>query len=159
MNNPSLYIKSYVHKWPESRLLLLQHDFTYCERKVRRGGERTRAELVITHTKFHHLAFIFFCFACSSNSYCMKCKRKILKLIFTARIRISSTGLCSIIRCFRKRPHQIQLFTLLIRIDWRSLVVIDQLIECLEFSLSNAVHSVVDVDSEVLVASRSLKRD
>lgn len=56
----------------------------------------------------------------------------------------------------RQGPHQIQLLALLVRVDGRSLVVVDQLVQGVELALSDAVHVLLHVHAEVLVASRCL---
>lgn len=58
---------------------------------------------------------------------------------------------------FRQRPDQIQFLALLVGVNWRSLVVIDELIEIVELSLTDAVHSGFDVNAEVLVATGSFE--
>lgn len=59
----------------------------------------------------------------------------------------------------RQRSHQIQLFALLVRVDGRSLVVIDQLVQRVELPLPNAVHVLLHVHAEVLVAPWGLQRN
>ena len=59
--------------------------------------------------------------------------------------------------CLGQGPHEIQLLTLLVGINGRSLVMIDELIQIVELSLANAVHVAFDVNPEVLVPSRRFK--
>lgn len=56
-----------------------------------------------------------------------------------------------------QRSHQIQLLALLVRIDGRSLVVIDQLVQRMELALSNAIHVLLHVHAEVFVAAGRLQ--
>lgn len=58
--------------------------------------------------------------------------------------------------CFRQRSDQIQFLALLVGVNWRSLVVIDELIEIVELSLADAVHTRFDVNAKMLVATRCL---
>lgn len=53
-----------------------------------------------------------------------------------------------------KRPHQIQLLTLLVSVDGRSLVMIDELVQIVELALADAVHVAFDMNAEMLVAAR-----
>lgn len=57
----------------------------------------------------------------------------------------------------RQRSHQVQFLALLVGVDGRSLVVIDQLVERMELALSDAVHARLDVHAEVLVAAGRFK--
>lgn len=59
---------------------------------------------------------------------------------------------------FRQGPHQVQLLALLVGVDGCSLVVVHQLVQCVELSLSDAVHVTFDVDAEVFVATGGFQR-
>lgn len=58
----------------------------------------------------------------------------------------------------RQRSHQIQLLTLLVGVDGRSLVMIDELVQVVELSLTDAIHVALDMNTEVLVAAGRLQR-
>lgn len=53
--------------------------------------------------------------------------------------------------------HKIQFLPLLVGVDGCTLVVIHQLIQCMELALPNAIQRPFHMDPEVLVASRSLQ--
>lgn len=54
----------------------------------------------------------------------------------------------------RQRSHQIQLLALLVRVDRRSLVVVDELVQIMELALADTVHVAFDVHAEMLIATR-----
>lgn len=56
-----------------------------------------------------------------------------------------------------QRPHQIQLLALLVCINGRSLVMLDQLIQRMELALSNTVHVLLHMHPEVFVAAGCLQ--
>jgi hypothetical protein len=59
---------------------------------------------------------------------------------------------------FGEGSHEIQFLPLFVGVDWSTLVVIHQLIQCMELALSNAIQCPFHMYPEVLVASRSLQR-
>ena len=59
----------------------------------------------------------------------------------------------------RQRSDQVELLALWVGVDRTSLVVIHQLVECVELTLADTVEGALHLDAEVFVASRSLQRD
>jgi len=53
----------------------------------------------------------------------------------------------------RQWTHQVQFLSLFVRVDRRALVMIDQLVERVELSLTDAVESTLYVNPKVFVAS------